>query len=84
MVDLDKNTSPRKNQVHQLCHYMLLMGLCLMDAIDGRKVITVDIPGAFLQGDWPQDEHPGYTNGAKIIRRNSYTVVSSRQYTEHY
>ena len=36
------------------------MGSCLMDAIDGRKVITVDIPGAFLQGDWPQDEHPGY------------------------
>ena len=36
------------------------MGSCLMDAMDGRKVITVDIPGAFLQGDWPQDEHPGY------------------------
>ena len=31
-----------------------------MDALDDRKVITVDIPGAFLQGDWPQDEHPGY------------------------
>ena len=28
-----------------------LMGSCLMDAMDGRKVITVDIPGAFLQGD---------------------------------
>ena len=37
-----------------------LMGSCLMDAIDGRKFITVDIPGAFLQGDLPQDEHPGY------------------------
>ena len=37
-----------------------LMDSCLMDALDGRKVITVDIPGAFLQGDWPQDEHPGY------------------------
>ena len=36
------------------------MGSCLMDAMDGRKVITVDIPDAFLQGDWPQDEHPGY------------------------
>ena len=33
---------------------------CLMDAVDDRKVITVDIPGAFLHGDWPQDEHPGY------------------------
>ena len=37
-----------------------LMGSCLMDAMDGRKVITVDIPGAFLQGKWPQDEHPRY------------------------
>ena len=36
------------------------MGSCLMDAMDDRKVITVDIPGTFLQGDWPQDEHPGY------------------------
>ena len=36
------------------------MGSCLMDAMNNRKVITVDIPGAFLQGNWPQDEHPGY------------------------
>ena len=36
------------------------MGSCLMDVMDGRKVITVNIPGAFLQSDWPQDEHPGY------------------------
>ena len=35
------------------------MGPCLMDAMDSRKVIPVDIPGAFLQGYWPQDEHPG-------------------------
>ena len=33
---------------------------CVMDALDDRKIITVDIPGAFLQGEWPQDEHPGY------------------------
>ena len=31
-----------------------------MDAMDKRKVITVDIHGAFLQGGWPQDKHPGY------------------------
>ena len=37
-----------------------LMGSCLMDTIDKRKVINVNILGAFLQGDWPQDEHPGY------------------------
>ena len=29
-----------------------LMGSCLMDAMDDRKVITVDIPGTFLQGEW--------------------------------
>ena len=37
-----------------------IMGSCLMDTIDNKKVITVDIPGAFLLGDWPQDKHPGY------------------------
>ena len=37
-----------------------LMGLCVMDVMEGRKVITISIPGAFLQGDWPQDEHLGY------------------------
>ena len=31
-----------------------------MDAMNERKVITVNIPGAFQQGNWPQDEHPGY------------------------
>ena len=37
-----------------------LMGSCVMDALDDRKVIMVDTPGAFLQDEWPQDEHPGY------------------------
>ena len=36
------------------------MDSCLMDAMDNRKVITVNIPGAFLQGDLPQEEQPGY------------------------
>ena len=36
------------------------MGLCQMDVMDGRKVMTVNISGALLQGDWSQDEHPGY------------------------
>ena len=44
-----------------------LMGSCLIDAMDGKKVITVDIPGAFLQGDWPQDEHPRYIMFEGII-----------------
>ena len=33
----------------------VLMASCLMDAIEGRMVITCDIPGAFLQVDWPGD-----------------------------
>ena len=37
-----------------------LMGSCVMDALDDRKILTVDIPNAFLQGDWPQDKYPGY------------------------
>jgi hypothetical protein len=34
-----------------------LMTSCLMDAIEGRKVATCDIPGAFLQADWPADRN---------------------------
>ena len=34
--------------------------MCVIDVMKGRKVITVNIPGAFLQGNWPQDKHPGY------------------------
>ena len=37
-----------------------LFGSCIMDAHGKRSVITIDIPGAFLQGIWPQDQHPGY------------------------
>ena len=37
-----------------------IMGSYMMDALDNRKVITVDIPGVFLHRDWPQDKHPGY------------------------
>ena len=28
---------------------------CAMDAMEGRQVVTCDIPGAFLQADWPED-----------------------------
>ena len=35
-----------------------LMSSCVIDTLDDRKVITVDIPGAFLQGEWPQDKYP--------------------------
>ena len=37
-----------------------LFGSCVTDALDERSVITIDIPGVFLQGLWPQDQHPGY------------------------
>jgi hypothetical protein len=33
-----------------------LFTTCLVDAIEIRAVAICDIPGAFLQADWPQDE----------------------------
>ena len=33
--------------------FYALMGTCVMDSLDDRKVITVDIPGEFLQENWP-------------------------------
>ena len=52
-ITKDESSSPT------ISLYALIV-LCLKDATEGRKVITVNIPGEFLQGDWPQDEHPGY------------------------
>ena len=31
--------------------YYALIGSCVLDALDDRKVIKVNLPGAFLQGD---------------------------------
>ena len=28
---------------------------CAMDAIEGHKVVMCNIPGAFLQANWPED-----------------------------
>ena len=44
-----------------------LMKSCVMDALNDRKVLTVDIPGAFLQGEWPQDKHPVYIMFKSIL-----------------
>ena len=30
---------------------------CVMYAMEGSKVVTCDIPGAFLQADWPEDNN---------------------------
>ena len=30
---------------------------CAMDAMEGRQVVTCDIPGAFLQANWPVDNN---------------------------
>ena len=53
------------------------MGSCLTDAMNDWKVIAVDIPGAFLQGDWPQDKHPGYIMFEGIIVDRIYKIDSS-------
>ena len=31
-----------------------------MDAMDDQAIITINIPESFLQGGWPQNEHPAY------------------------
>ena len=43
------------------------MESCVLDALDKRHVITCDIPGAFLQGLWLQDEHHGYIKFEGVI-----------------
>ena len=44
-----------------------LMTSYLIDAIDERRVVTCDNLGAFLQGLWPQNEHPRYIKFEKVI-----------------
>ena len=34
--------------------YVLFIS-CAMDAMEGRQVVTCDIPSAFLQANWPED-----------------------------
>ena len=57
---LNKNKLQMKNQVHQLFSLYALMGSCLMDAKDERKLITLNMCGSFLQGNWQQDKHHVY------------------------
>jgi hypothetical protein len=47
-ISKDESSSPT-------VYIYALMTSCLMDAIKGRKVKTSDIPGAFLQADWPEE-----------------------------
>ena len=58
MVDLNEEYITKEESSLPTVSLYSLIGSCLMDEMDGRKVIIVDIPSAFLQGDWPQDEHP--------------------------
>ena len=32
------------------------MACCAIASIENRHVVTCDIPGAFLQSDWPKDK----------------------------
>ena len=32
---------------------------CVIDAMENRKVVIIDIAVLFLQGDWPQNKYPG-------------------------
>ena len=55
------------------------MGSYVMNALDYRKVITVDIPGVFLQCDWSQDEHPEY-----IIFEDIMVNIICKIYSSYY
>ena len=54
------------------------MDPCLMDEMNNRKVITVDIPGIFLQGNWTQDKYPGYI---MFEGRNKLTIEITKRTT---
>ena len=54
------NGHPQRDYITKAVSLYVLIGSCVMDALGDRIIITVDIPGAFLQRDWQQDEHPGY------------------------
>ena len=43
------------------------MRSCVTNVADNKKVITVDIPSAFLQGDWLQNKYYGYIMFEGII-----------------
>ena len=47
-VSKDDSSSP-------MVSIYVLMAQCVMGAMEGRKVVTCNIPGAFLQSDWPED-----------------------------
>ena len=42
---------PNKQSTSPTVSLYALMGSCVMNVLDDRKVITVNIPGAFLQGN---------------------------------
>ena len=50
----------KEESIFPIVSLYAFMSSCLMDTMDNRKVITIDIPGTFLQDNWPQDKHPGY------------------------
>ena len=49
-ISKDESSSPTVST------YALFIS-CAMDAMEGRQVVTCDIPGAFLQADWPEDNN---------------------------
>ena len=47
-ISKDESSSPTVSNYALMCS-------CLMSAIERRHVVTCDIPGAFLQTDWPDE-----------------------------
>ena len=46
--------SKEESSLPTILTYALFIS-CAMDAMEGKQVVTCNIPGAFLQADWPED-----------------------------
>ena len=46
--------SKKESSLPTVSTYALFIS-CAMDAMEGQKVVTCNIPGAFLQTNWPED-----------------------------
>ena len=60
-----------------------LMLSCMIDAMEGREVVTANTPGAFLQNDSDKgDIHKLWSTYLKRLTRNIINILSSQINTE--
>ena len=52
-ISKKESSSPTVSIYALMCH-------CAICAIEGRKVVTADIPAAYIQSDWCKEKYPTY------------------------